>query len=84
MTEIVPGLTAPVPADSRVAQHRQAHMPAGQLALQQPSLAPPVSAQITSAADAACNVGDRNRERRERRRAASREPGRGMLLDREL
>lgn len=84
MIDVVPGLTALVPAESRTAQHRQTHVPVGQLALTQPSLAPPASAQVAAGADAARDVRDRNRERRERRRAAPPDPGRGALLDREL
>lgn len=78
------GLTAPLPVESRTAQHRQALVPAGQLALQQPSLMSPMSAQVAAAAEAARDVRDRNRERRERRRAPSRDPGRGALIDREF
>lgn len=84
MVDFLPGISAPVPAENRTAQHRQAHMPAGDLAQQQPSLVPPVTAQVTASADAARSVRDRNRERREKRRPQSREPGRGGLLDREL
>jgi hypothetical protein len=84
MSDIVPGLTAPVPPENRLAHLRQSHVAPGQLALQQPGLVPPVSARVAAAADAARDVRDRNRERRTRRPAPSRDPGRGGLIDREL
>lgn len=83
MSQVIPGLTAPLVPDNRIAQQRQGQVPAGQLALQQPSLSPPVSAQVTAEAGSARDVRDRNRERRERRRAPP-EPGRGALFDQEL
>lgn len=80
MTGIPSPLALPLPADSRVPQHRQAHVPQGQLALQQPSLAPPVTARVAAEGQAARDVRDRNRGRRERRR----DTDRGGLMDREL
>lgn len=70
----------PVPTESRVAQHKQMHTPAGQLAAQQPGLLPPASARVAAEAQNARDVRDRHRDRRARRR----DPNRGGLLDREL
>jgi len=35
MSQVIPGLTAPLVPDNRIAQQRQGQVPAGQLALQQ-------------------------------------------------
>ena len=80
MTVTLPPVTAlPLP-ENRVPQHRQAHTPVGHLALQQPSLVPPVTARVVAEGQAAGEVRDRNRDNRKRRR----DPGRGGLIDREF
>jgi len=80
MTVTLSPVTAPALLENRVPQYRQAHTPAGQLALQQPSLVSPVTARVAVEGQAASEVRDRNRDNRKRRR----DPGRGGLIDREF